>query len=60
MGTSIVFAKKNGGTAAVTMPSVAVDLRKSVDEVIEQDPLYVIHKVSKDGRLHTQIKVVKK
>ena len=52
--------EKWAGTAAVTMPSVAVDLRKSVDEVIEQDPLYVIHKVSKDGRLHTQIKVVKK
>ena len=52
--------EKWAGTAAVTIPSVAVDLRKDADEAIGENPLYVLHEVSEDGKLHTQIKVVKK
>jgi 3',5'-cyclic AMP phosphodiesterase CpdA len=46
-----------GGTAATTMPSVAVDLRKGGDAAIETAPLYLLHVASADGGLvsHTHI-----
>jgi 3',5'-cyclic AMP phosphodiesterase CpdA len=46
-----------GGTVAMTMPSVAVDLRKRIDAATEAAPLYVLHVASSDGDLvsHTQV-----
>ena len=45
------------GTVATTMPSVAVDLRKSMDQEIGDAPLYVLHKFSEDGNFVTQPKL---
>ncbi|MBT5050665.1 MAG: phosphodiesterase [Rhodospirillaceae bacterium] len=51
-----------GGAEATTMPSVAVDLRKTVgeviDEAIEEAPLYLLHVVSNDGSLVSRTRVV--
>ena len=47
-----------GGTVATTMPSVAVDLRKGVDEAIEAAPLYVLHVATSDCRLISHTRVV--
>ena len=47
-----------GGTLATTMPSVAVDLRKGVDEAIEDAPLYFLHAASNDGELTSRMQVV--
>ena len=46
------------GTVATTMPSVAVDHRKSMDQEIGDAPLYVLHKFSEDGNFVTQPKLV--
>ena len=47
-----------GGTVATTMPSVAVDLRKGVDDALGTSPLYLLHSVASDGSLVTQTRVV--
>jgi 3',5'-cyclic AMP phosphodiesterase CpdA len=47
-----------GGTVATTMPSVAVDLRKAVDEVIEAAPLYLLHVASRERGLVSHTRVV--
>ena len=47
-----------GGTIATSMPSVAVDLRKEVDEAFGEAPLYLLHVVSNDSDLVTQTRVV--
>ena len=47
-----------GGTIATSMPSVAVDLRKEVDEAFGEEPLYLLHVVSNDSGLVTQTRVV--
>jgi 3',5'-cyclic AMP phosphodiesterase CpdA len=47
-----------GGTVATTMPSVAVDLRKGVDDAIAAAPLYLLHIASSDGRLVSHTRVV--
>jgi len=47
-----------GGTLATTMPSVAVDLRKDVDEAIGDTPLYFLHVASNDGKLTSHMQVV--
>ena len=45
-----------GGTVATTMPSVAVDLRKGVDEAIGTAPLYLMHNFSHQGLAsHTRV-----
>jgi hypothetical protein len=46
------------GTIATIMPSVAVDLRKDVDEALEDAPLYVLHHWSRGGGLVSQMRVV--
>ena len=47
-----------GGTVATTMPSVAVDLRKGVDEALGEAPLYVTHTASDDGALASRVMIV--
>lgn len=47
-----------GGTVATTMPSVAVDVRKGVDEALGDAPIYLLHTASDDGELATQTRVV--
>ena len=44
-----------GGTVATTMPSVAVDLRKGVDPEYGDAPLYMLHRLSADGSLDSQL-----
>jgi len=47
------------GTHARIMPSVAVDLRKGVDEsVARQRPIYLLHRLSDGGGLVSQSRVV--
>ena len=46
-----------GGTTGTTMPSVAVDVRKGVDEAIGAAPLYLLHAFSADQGLVTQARV---
>jgi len=46
------------GTTATIMPSVAVDLRKDVDEALEDAPLYVLHLWSQGNGLVSQMRVV--
>jgi 3',5'-cyclic AMP phosphodiesterase CpdA len=46
------------GTTAATMPSIAVDVRKGVDEAaVMSQPLYLLHRWSEDGGLvsHTRV-----
>jgi hypothetical protein len=40
------------------MPSVAVDLRKGVDAALGTSPLYLLHVVSNDGGVVSQMRVV--
>ena len=47
-----------GGTIATTMPSVAVDVRKGVDEAIGAAPLYLLHSFSRDKGLVSRTRVV--
>lgn len=47
-----------GGTVATTMPSVAVDVRKGVDEAIGEAPLYFLHRFSRDGDLVSDTRIV--
>jgi 3',5'-cyclic AMP phosphodiesterase CpdA len=47
-----------GGTIAMSMPSVAVDLRKEVDDAIGEEPLYLLHVVSNDSGLVSQTRIV--
>ncbi len=47
-----------GGTVATTMPSVAVDLRKDVDALIEAAPIYLLHVASGAGALVSHTRVV--
>lgn len=46
------------GTVATTMPSVAVDLRKGLDESMDPAPLYLLHLVSDDGVLVSRTRFV--
>ncbi len=50
--------EKWGGTVATTMPSVAVDLRKDVDALIEAAPIYLLHVASGAGALVSHTRVV--
>jgi 3',5'-cyclic-AMP phosphodiesterase len=47
-----------GGTIATTMPSVAVDVRKGVEEAIGAAPLYLLHTFSHDEGLVSHPRVV--
>jgi 3',5'-cyclic AMP phosphodiesterase CpdA len=47
-----------GGTAAITMPSVAVDIRKGRDAAIDAAPLYLLHVASSDGGLVSHVRIV--
>ncbi len=47
-----------GGTTASSMPSVAVDVRKGVDEAVGAAPLYVLHNYSPEEGLVTRTQVV--
>lgn len=47
-----------GGAVATTMPSVAVDVRKGVDEAIGVSPLYLLHTFSRDKDLVSHMQVV--
>jgi len=39
--------QKWAGTRAIVMPSVAVDLRKGVDEAVAKErPIYMLHRLS--------------
>jgi len=43
------------GTVATTMPSVAVDVRKGVDETeAREQPIYLLHRLSDEGSLVSQ------
>jgi 3',5'-cyclic AMP phosphodiesterase CpdA len=46
------------GTVATTMPSVAVDVRKGVDEAIGATPLYLLHDFSPEQGLTSRTRVV--
>ena len=46
------------GTVATTMPSVAGDLRKGLDEAIGETPMYVVHEASTAGKVVTAPKAV--
>jgi len=47
------------GTIATTMPSIAVDVRKGVDEsAVENRPLYLLHRWSEDEGLVSHTRVV--
>lgn len=46
------------GTTAITMPSVAVDLRMKIDGEAETAPLYLLHVTSEDGNLVSHEKVL--
>ncbi len=47
------------GTEATTMPSVAVDVRKGIDETEAKDrPIYLLHVLSEDGGLVSESRTV--
>ena len=47
------------GTVATTMPSVAVDVRKSVDESVARErPIYLLHRLTDDSGLVSQLRTV--
>lgn len=50
--------EKWGGTIATTMPSVAVDVRKGIDEAIGAAPLYLLHTFSHDEGLVSHSRVI--
>lgn len=47
-----------GGTVATSMPSVAVDVRKGVDEAIGKAPVYLLHSFSADQGFVSYMRVV--
>lgn len=49
------YSQDWAGTTAITMPSVAVDVRKGIDETEAQHrPIFNLHDISDDGRIVTQ------
>ena len=54
----ILHREQWGGTVATTMPSVAVDLRKGGDAVIEAVPLYLLHVASGEDGLVSHMRVL--
>ena len=46
------------GTIATIMPSVAVDLRKGSDLAWEANPVYLLHTISKHGKIETKASIV--
>ena len=47
------------GTQATTMPSVAVDVRKGIDETqAREQPIYLLHALSDEAGLVSQARIV--
>jgi Icc protein len=47
------------GTRAIVMPSVAVDLRKGIDETVAQErPIYMLHRLSDETGLTSEARTV--
>jgi 3',5'-cyclic AMP phosphodiesterase CpdA len=45
------------GTVATIMPSVAVDLRKGSDLAWEDNPVYLLHRISREGEIETEPRI---
>jgi Icc protein len=53
------FNSKEWGRAKVTtMPSLAIDVRKSVDDIYSEAPIYLLHQLGPEKVLSTKLRIV--